>query len=207
MTFPMKPPADSSSLPVVALAEIPALMGLLVERIRRAAFAPDLVVYVESGARLPAASLCGALGVAAIPVRAQRRGRGFKRLLAPLIRVLPRSVTNGLRRLEERIGLHARTGRKVELRERCDLRNRNILLLDDAVDTGRTLAAVKAELVHRGADPARLRSAVLAATTPAGRMQVDFYVLDRNSVLPWSSDSAERREAERLMKETILPRP
>ena len=42
-----------------------------------------------------------------------------------------------------------------------------------------------------------MKVAVLAATTAAGRAAVDFFVLEKNSRMPWSSDSDERVEAGR----------
>jgi len=46
-----------------------------------------------------------------------------------------------------------------------------------------------------------VKVAVLAATTPAGRAAVDFFVLEKNSRMPWSSDSDERVETERRAEE------
>lgn len=193
--------------PIVTLAELPELTGRLAEKIRRAGFAPDVIVYVESGARLPAVRLCGELGLGAVPVQARRLGHGVKRWLAPLARWLPRGVMNAMRRCEERSGVHARTGRSVEFPVDYDFRGKAVLLLDDAADTGGTLIAVKQALIGRGADAGRLRCAVLAATTTAGRAQVDFHVLELNSVLPWSTDSVERRAAQALMAGEKPPSP
>lgn len=197
----------SSSTPIVTLAELPALVRGLADKIRRAGFAPDVIVYVESGARLPAVRLCGELRLGGVPVKARRLGHGIKRLLAPLARWLPRGVMNAMRRCEEGSGVHARTGRRVEFPVEYDFRGKAVLVLDDAADTGGTLVAVKQALIGRGADAGRLRCAVLAATTPPGRAQVDFYVLELNSVLPWSTDSAERRAAQALMAGAKPPSP
>jgi hypoxanthine phosphoribosyltransferase len=197
----------SSSTPVVSLTELSELIQRLSEKVRAAGFQPDVLVYIETGARLPAWELCRELGVGAIPVVARRRGHALKRWMAPLARLLPRSIMDAMRRAEERSGVHARTGRRVVFPVAYDFRNKAILLVDDAADTGGTLVAVRQELVQRGADVARLRTAVLAATTPAGRARVDFYMLDRNSVLPWSSDSCDRKEAQALMAKVNLPSP
>ncbi len=198
---------SDSPIPVVTLAELPSLVAALAARIRDQGFRPDLIVYIDRGARLPAWELCREFGVGAVPVRARRRGHRLKRLLAPLADVLPRSLLNTLRRAEERTGIHRGGSRRVKLLRECDLSHRSILLLDDAADTGATMAAVKNELLHRGADPARLRCAVLVATTPEGKAQVDFFVLSRNSVLPWSTDSDERLAAEALTRQRQPPAP
>jgi hypoxanthine phosphoribosyltransferase len=162
---------------------------------------------VEEGARLPAEALCRELGLKAVPVVARRRGHNLKKRLAPLVMLLPRAVTNALRRIEERSRVHAQGDRKLAWPHACDWTRRRVLLLDDAADTGGTLGAVKAELVRRGVEATRLRTAVLTATTPSGRSQTDFYVLERNCVLPWSPDSRERKQALALMDAVKLPRP
>ena len=200
-------PDSSTSHPVVTLAELPALVAELARRIRAAGFRPDILVYVEEGARLPAAALCRELGLNAVPVIARRRGHGLKKVMAPLIALMPRALTNFLRRTEERSRVHAQGGRTAIWPHDFAGPVGNILLLDDAADTGSTLAAVKTALVHRGMEAARIRTAVLCATTEAGRAQADFYVLERNCVLPWSPDSAERKTALALMAETLPPRP
>ena len=189
------------------MAELPSLLAALAARIRDEGFHPDLIVYIDRGARLPAWALCREFGVGALPVQARRRGHQLKRLLAPLVALLPRSLMNAMRRAEERTGIHRGGSRRVTLLRAFDLSDRSILLLDDAADTGATMAAVKNELLRRGADPSRLRCAVLAATTPEGRKQVDFFVLSRNSVLPWSTDSHERLAAEALARQRQPPAP
>lgn len=191
----------------MTLTELPALAAELAARVRAAGFRPDLLVYIESGARLPAWELGRALGIRAVAVEARRPGHRLKRLLAPLTGILPRSLTDALRRMEERSGVHRRTGRRVALPQGADFRGKAILLLDDAADTGITLAAVKQALISRGADSARLRTAVLAATTPAALAQVDFHLLTRNSVLPWSPESRERSTARALMRQRRPPAP
>ncbi len=200
-------PDSSTSHPVVTLAELPALVAELARRIRVAGFRPDILLYVEEGARLPAVALCRELGLKAVPVIARRRGHGLKKIMAPLIAIMPRTLTNLLRRAEERSRVHAQGGRTVIWPHDFAGPTGNILLLDDAADTGGTLAAVKTTLVHRGIEAACIRTAVLCATTEAGRAQADFYVLERNCVLPWSPDSAECKAALTLMAGTRPPMP
>ncbi len=187
---------------MVRLAELPALFTELARRVRAADFKPDVLVYIETGARVPATALCRELGLKAVPVVARRPGQRLKALVTPLVAWLPRRLTAALRRAEESTGVHANSGRQVTFPVTVTWAGRNILIVDDASDTGATLRVVKSELVARGADPARIRCAVLAATLPGGRAEADFYVLDRNHVLPWSSDSDERRAVRPLLAQT-----
>lgn len=201
-------PADSiPALPELVLADLPACAARLAERIRATGFEPELIVYVERGARLLAWELCRLLGVPALPVVARRRGVLVKRLLAPIATRLPRRVRDAARRAEERGRWHATGGRQVTWPVPADLSGLRLLLLDDASDTGRTVSAVRAAVEASGGVSENLRVAVLAATTPEALRAVDIYLFDRNCRMPWSSDSRERRLARRLMGERVPPRP
>jgi hypoxanthine phosphoribosyltransferase len=193
-----EPSARPQAVGDVTLAELPALARELADRVRAAKFQPDLIVYVETGARLLAWELCRELGLKAVAVEAARPGRGIKQVFAPLASVLPRWVSKGLRWAEERLGVHRLTPRQVILPPGATWRNRSVLLVDDASDTGRTIKAVRAALQDCQDPPAQVRTAVLGATTPAALAVVDFFLFDYNRCLPWSSDSVEREEAQRL---------
>ncbi|HXA13623.1 MAG TPA: phosphoribosyltransferase [Opitutaceae bacterium] len=196
--MPTQPSARPQASGDVTLAELPALARELAGRVRAAQFQPDLIVYVETGARLLAWELCRELGLKAVAVEASRPGRGIKRVFAPLASMLPRWVSQGLRRAEEQLGVHRLTPRQVVLPPGAPWVNHSVLLVDDAVDTGRTIIAIRAALQDCKNPPAQIRTAVLGATTPAALAVVDFYLFDYNRCLPWSSDSAEREEAQRL---------
>lgn len=197
--------SSSKNSPVITLADVPALAHELATQVRRANFQPQVIVYIETGARLIAWELCREFGIAAIAVRARRRGQGLKQRLAPIVARLPRGITSALRRLEERTGVHQRGGRAVEFPAAGNFAGKTILLVDDAADTGRTLTAVRDELIRRGAEPSRLRSAVLAATTPAARGLVDYHVTEKNSCFPWSADSPERALAQARFEQCRPP--
>ena len=121
----------------------------------------------------------------------------MKQRLAPLATLLPRAVRDWLRRAEERSGVHQLTRRAADLPRDIQFGQQRVLVVDDAADTGRTLAVARALILARGGVAAQIRTAVLAATTPAARTAVDFYLLDRNCRMPWSADSEERTEAAR----------
>ena len=186
---------DPHGAPVVRLADLPSLAAKLGGQIRHAGFAPDIIVYIETGARLFAHEVAPVLGVPLAPLWVKRTGHGVKRLLAPAITRLPVSIRDWLRRLEEGSGVHRVTQRRAYMPGTTLVTGKRVLVLDDASDTGRTIKLARELMVERGAASDAVRTAVLAATTPAGRAAVDFYVLDRNCRMPWSTDSEERNLA------------
>jgi hypoxanthine phosphoribosyltransferase len=199
---------SSPHVPIVTLAELPGLARQLALSVRAEGFDPQLIVYIESGARLLAWELCQEFGIKAVPVSASRGGQRLKKWAAPLLASLPRWLKNRLRRIEESSGLHRATPRTVHFSPPGGAwMNQRVLLVDDATDTGRTLSAVSAVLLEAGVAPAQLRTAVLAATTSDGRRAAHFYVLDQNCCLPWSPDSDEIDLARRLHLERIPPPP
>ena len=183
--------------PEIRLAELPALAGALADKVRAAGFQPEIILYVETGARLFANELAGILNVPLAPVWVKRGGHGMKKLLAPLVLRLPVGVRDGLRRLEERTGVQRVTRRAAVLAEGTILAGKRVLLVDDAADTGRTIRAARDLALAAGVREDGLRSAVIAATMAEGRASVNFYLRDRNHRMPWSADSEERAEAER----------
>ena len=189
-----------AGVPEILLADLPRLGRELATAVSASGFRPDLIVYVETGARLVAAALSRELSVPAAGVCASRPGGGLKVLLAPLAARLPKGVRDRLRRWEERSRVHGATRRKIEWPPHVSVSGRRVLLVDDAADTGNTIAAVRAELVALGAEASASRTAVLAATTAAGRREVDFFLFDCNCRMPWSADSRERRAALVVMR-------
>lgn len=185
-------PSSRGAVPVVRLAELSALARDLAARVRGSGFEPEVIVYVEAGARLLAHELAGMLGTPLIPIWVRRGGHGLKRKLAPLAARLPTAARDWLRRIEERSGVHRVTRRSAELPAEVVLTGQRVLLVDDAADTGRTLQVARGLVLARGVAALDLRTAVLAATTREAQAAVDFFVLDHNCRMPWSADSDER---------------
>ncbi len=192
------PPAQSDTaraIPVVRLAELPGLAEKLATSVRASGFAPEVIVYIETGARLLAHELGARFTISVVPVWVQRSGQGLKQKLAPFAARLPVAVRDALRRAEEISGVHRVTRRRAKMAVTASLAGKRVLLVDDASDTGRTLAAARELLRAGGVAASDLRTAVLAATTPRGRAAADFFVFDRNCRMPWSADSEERAAA------------
>ena len=179
----------------VTLADLPALAGALAERIRQEGFAPDLVVFLEEGARVPAVHLARATGWPLLPLRIQRPTVRWKRYARPLLSRFPTAVTNWLRRREASRSFHVRGPRTLAPdTRRVDLAGRRVLIFDDAVDSGSTLLVARDWVLSSGASSADVRTATLTVTTPLGREVVDYALGEGMCRFPWSSDSPEAEE-------------
>jgi hypoxanthine phosphoribosyltransferase len=164
-------------------------------------YSPDLLVAIERGGLHVAREILsgGVLAADLVAVTAQRPTTAVKRrwnLRATLSR-LPRPIANWVRLLEHyvRLATIGRTSARVpevtaspQVRERIAA-SRRLLVVDDAVDSGATMAAVIREL--RTMTDAEIRSAVLAVTFPAPAVTPE-YAVHRSGVLlrlPWSDDA------------------
>jgi len=164
---------------------------------KSAEFMPDLVLGIASGGEEVARRMFLSLPHAV--VRCRRPGSEKKDrspFLFRLIRALPRTVRDWLRIAEAR-WLSARGGRPDSRRVECSAEDRKaiagasrILVVDDAVDSGATLAAVVEMLGADGCNKKEVASAVLTVTTANPAARPDYTLYDNRTLLrfPWSKD-------------------
>jgi phosphoribosylpyrophosphate synthetase len=169
-------------------------------------YAPDLLVGIRTGGLVVAEAMARAAirPTAVLPLTCRRASTGTKDRLTSLRRLLtalPRPVLDRLRLIEHRL----LTGRrkKVDLqpfdhREAATIgahlaatsRSR-VLVVDDAVDSGVTLATVLGLLRTTCPAGTEIRSAVITVTLDNPRAEPDF-VLHRGILcrFPWSFDAS-----------------
>jgi hypoxanthine phosphoribosyltransferase len=165
-----------------------------------AGYEPDVLVGIATGGAVVARSLTPHLPgePPAVVVRLRRPATGVKERLRAdrLLRRLPTRVANLLRWIE------------VELRERFlrptapegasdvgpEVRRaiagaERVLVVDDTVDSGRTLTAA-VEIVRDAAPDTEVRTAVLTSTWRNPPVRPDYCLYDRVLLrFPWSLDS------------------
>jgi hypoxanthine phosphoribosyltransferase len=167
-------------------------------------FEPDLVVGVATGGAVVARSVAPHLSgrPPVVEVELKRPSTRLKERVGAgrLLARLPGRAKNVLRWLEVEVREHA-LGRKRDARERAEahvpdaglvdaLRGaERTLVIDDTVDTGRTLVAA-VELARAAEPAAELRTAVLASTFRDPPVRADYCLFDRTLLrMPWSLDS------------------
>ena len=140
-----------------------------------------------------AAAMSGIMGRIPVEyVRLSRPSSRWKSKMKSMLRFLPYPVLDRLRLLESGILSMRRHPVKddVELPSQLlDLHGCNILVVDDAVDSGATLSAV-VSAVKRELPMSQCRSAVLTVTTSAPLVRPDYMLYDDNTLIrfPWSMD-------------------
>lgn len=170
-------------------------------------YRPDLLVGIRTGGLVVAEAMARSVTepVSVLPLTCRRAATGVKARLKVLPRILtamPRPVVNRLRWLEHRMLTGRRQGaRKPQQidhgeaaiigRHLLATNVRRILVVDDAVDSGVTLATVL-QLLRQACPPdTEFRTAVVTVTMEQPLVEPDF-LLYRGVLcrFPWSFDAA-----------------
>lgn len=169
---------------------------------------PDMIVGIPTGGMYVAVAMLDSLmELPVYPVRCRRPSTRRKQgsAIKSLVANLPRPVADRMRLIEHAM-LTARATSAPESRgyrideEQLDSLGAamraagphpSVLVVDDAVDTGATLAMVMEAVDARAPSGARIRSAAIVQTTVSPLISPD-YVLYHNQLcrFPWSLDAA-----------------
>jgi hypoxanthine phosphoribosyltransferase len=161
------------------------------------ACAPDAVIGIRTGGEVVADMLAKHLGVSTVAyANASRPGKKSRSCVAPLLKSIPTKVADWLRRIES-VVLRFRPGKQRSIAfDATDGittllskdKHSNLLIVDDAVDSGITLNGVVAHIATLYPD-ANILTATITVTTPNPVEMPDFSLF-RNTLIrfPWSAD-------------------
>jgi hypoxanthine phosphoribosyltransferase len=178
----------------IHLADIDSLVEKLVEYIDQSKFTPDQILYIETGARFLAASLHRKRRIPTFPIVIRRAGSTTKARYSFLLRLIPLSILDLLRRLERRRSSLNQNVRHIEAAPETDFTHKRVLILDDAADSGESLLLARRWAMERGAAECDVRFATISVTQAKARELVSYWIYPQLCRFPWSSDSGERQE-------------
>jgi hypothetical protein len=196
------------SVVTVSEERLQVLGGALVDLMHDQGFVPEAVVGIANGGVRVVEALPRREGLAAWSCRLHRPGTERRKGISRLLRRLPYPVTDHLRVLEDwlrgrrAVTVPAPTATLANDLERisAEIERRGIhrvAVIDDAADSGATLACVMGCLRESLPDSVDLRSAVITATRPPERAAIipDFHLFDLTLLrFPWSHDYRGPRE-------------
>jgi hypoxanthine phosphoribosyltransferase len=186
----------------IAMDDLGDLMETLLRQIQSSHFEPDIVVYLETGARLLASHFHRLTGIQAVPLTIQRSGHSGKARVATLLGLFPRFIQDALRKIERIIVSRGPNKRVLALAPELDLSGRRVLILDDAADSGQSLLLARQWVLQSGGTRDQLRVAVVAVTQPRAKEIVDYWIYNQLCRFPWSSDSREREKYLRVYEQS-----
>lgn len=156
----------------------------------------DLVIFIARGSFYIGKVLAEENQVPLLEVFATRKGNHLKKLVKPILTILPKSVTRFLRKTEVKSSVHqTQSERSVSFDEEVYAQykdRKNILLVDDSIDTGNSVMQVL-EVLRTYFPESEIKIAVF------NYFENDLiepdYSLYKETMLqgPWSNDSKENR--------------
>lgn len=193
----------SSARRVIGMAEAERFALRLAEDVKSSDVDPDMVIGIANGGVHPARHVAEMLSV---PLHTYRVSRASARLKGQFEFVrhalawqFARSLVRGLRRHADR--WRAGVSHDPETLQ-ADVKGKRILVVDDCIDSGAAMAAVRSMLRERGASEVRI--AVLCWTTrydSRARYGVapDFFLFRHLDCYPWSLDNPEFSQFKRWL--------
>lgn len=201
-----KPPAPRGLVHNLDVEKFESACAALMHQVL-AAFRPDLLVGVRTGGLVVANTMARASpSIPVLPLTCRRASTSMKsriKSLPALLATLPRPAVDGLRWLEHRLlSARRRTQAIVQQIDHVEAEtigrhltqgpaSQRVLVVDDAVDSGVTLATVLRLLRQASPRDTQFRSAVVTVTLAQPLVEPDF-VLYRGVLcrFPWSFDAA-----------------
>ena len=188
------------------IQDVDAAIADIAQGINRAANRPACLIGIANGGVIPAQLLARELGgVPLLTVRLSRKSSGpFKRVLVRLTSYLPTPFRNTLRVWEMQVRTsHSQVppqpsksllASAAKLSAEIPLNSDDpIVIVDDAIDTGKTVYLLVEALCSAGVSRERIKVAVLAHTLQDPLIRADFYAFDGALYRwPWSDDRREQ---------------
>ena len=169
----------------------------LASNINQSGFTPNHILFVERAGLLIGSQIADYFDCSISGIATKRTGGATKSRLKVFLRYLPRFITHFLRRMEINSSIHeVKSERKIVTDYPLPGKDRKILLVDDAIDTGYSIQAVIEFLLAEGFKRDLIKVAVITTTAKNAKYKADFSLFDEViCAFPWSYDSREYDKA------------
>jgi len=169
----------------------------LATKVDKLGFKPQHIVYIERAGLFIAHEMASYFNCPFSGICANRTGTKIKSKIKFLLKYLPRSITHLLRQIELGSNMHGlKKERNVYMEVKLPSKELDVLLVDDAVDTGFSLNAVLEYLRIHGYVKDQMKTAVLTTTQKNPICRPDITLFEQITLtFPWSYDSREYKEA------------
>lgn len=158
----------------------------------------DLVIFIAKGSFYIGNDLAKFNNCQLLEIFATRKGNKLKKIVSPLMKIIPLKLKKVLRKKEFNSNYHQKnSNRNIEFDEELWKKFKNvksILLVDDSVDTGYSILYAK-EKIEEFFKEAEIRVAALNCFKKSLAIVKTNYYLYKDTMLigPWSNDSKENK--------------
>lgn len=163
-------------------------------------FKPDLIIFIAKGGFIIGTVFSQYFAVPLMKVECEREGSRIKKMVAPIFMTLPRVFRFWLIEMEMRMGVHnTLKKRKVKIPdylERLEKEDyKNIMIVDDSVDTGHTAGCVK-QAIEMLFPKSKIKFASISVIRYSlSAFQTDFYLFKDTIIQTGTSkDSKEYKK-------------
>ena len=156
----------------------------------------DLVIFISKGSYTIGKKISKLKKCPLLEIKATRKGNKLKKVISPLLKLIPKKVKIFLRRKEVNSNIHDKNIERNIIYDKQiwnKYKNcKNILLIDDSVDTGYSIKSCKEE-IETFFKNSKVKVAALNYFTKSKKVvQIDFYIYQDTMLNgPWSNDSKE----------------
>ena len=175
----------------------------LAHKVNNSGWVPDHILYVERAGLFIGHAVSNYFDCSISGIYCGRTGTFLKSRMKIVLRLLPRAVTHLLRKIEIKSNIHSiYEERKVYIDGLYPPQDKNLLIVDDAIDTGYSAKEILSFLLAKGYHPDKLKIAVLTNTYRNPTCRADISLFDQvKFAFPWSYDSREYNRAWKLYDE------
>lgn len=159
----------------------------------------DLVIFIARGSYMIGKDLAELRGCPLLEIKACRKGGKIKKIMSPILKIIPKSLKNVLRKKEFDSNYHENNiERQITFNEKVwnkYKKCKGILLVDDSVDTGYSIKFAK-ESIQDFFDKSEVRVAAINCFEKSKKVvKTDYYLYEDTLLLgPWSNDSKENKQ-------------
>jgi len=192
----------TGSVKDVDLFKLKDLSFDLARKVDQCGVKPQYILYIERAGLFIAHEIASYFSCPFSGIYAKRTGTRIKSKLKFLIRYLPGPITHLLRQIELNSNMHKiKKERNVNMEVELPFKELNVLIVDDAVDTGFSLNSVLKYLRTNGYVSDKMKTAVLTTTQKNPISIPDITLFEQITLaFPWSFDSREYDEAWTIYK-------
>jgi len=187
----------------ISLSQIKDYSFRLAHKISSSGWMPDHILYVERAGLFIGHVVSRYFDCSISGIYCGRSGNSIKSKMKIVLRLLPRAVTHLMREIEIKSNIHSiKEERKIYIKNLYPPQDKNLLIVDDAIDTGYSAKEILSFLLSSGYLKEQIKIAVLTNTYKNSECRADISLFHQvKFAFPWSYDSREYNRAWKLYDE------